>query len=74
MATEMKAKDRGGRPQVTEQKEQPSSSYGTRGLKVVSSFINDATNGYHEETSEEIKRLIKEWEPHLSRQASMADI
>lgn len=42
--------------------------------KVVSSFINDATNGSREGTNEEIRRLIEEWEPSQNHQTSTTDI
>jgi len=74
MARETKARDHGGRPQVTEQEEQPSASGGTTGHKVVSSFVNDATNAYHEEISEEIKSLTEEWEHHFNHHGSVTDI
>lgn len=60
---------------MTVQEEQPSSSGGkTRSRKPVANIINDAASAYREGTSEQIIRLIEDWEGDLNCEAGSMDI
>lgn len=59
---------------MVEQVDEPNSSNGRRGKKLVVNLINEATTTYKEGTSKEIKRLIEEWEANLNRQANATKI